>query len=74
VTNRSGLKTSLSEYSRNIVCVTPTVDELKRGIALAISIAGDENLRLSNYLHNNIQRDWAKTLEATVQRAAGYVH
>ena len=33
VTNRHGRKTSLCQYSENIVCVDPTVEALKAGIA-----------------------------------------
>ena len=58
VTNQCGIKTSLARYSENIVCVEPSVEGLKDGLSQGAAIVADENVRLVNYSHNNIVRDW----------------
>ena len=49
VTNRHGRKTSLCQYSENIVCVDPTVEALKAGIADGIKLALNETRRKQNW-------------------------
>jgi hypothetical protein len=68
VTNRHGLKTSLARYSENILCVEPTVDGLKNGIAKATLLAADEPTRTANYAHNGMLRDWAVAFEPVLRR------
>jgi hypothetical protein len=61
------LKTSLTRYSSNILCVSPAATELKRGIADAVAIASDNDLRVANYTRSNIARDWNDALEPALQ-------
>jgi hypothetical protein len=68
VTNRHGLKTSLSRYSDNILCVEPTVEGLKRGIAEGIRLATNDSARAANYARNRIPRDWRSAFEPVLQR------
>jgi len=68
VTNRHGSKVSLARYSENIICVEPTVDGLKRGIADAIELAADEPRRAANHARNRLARDWQVALEPVLQR------
>jgi hypothetical protein len=67
VTNRHGPKTSLAHYSENILCVDPTVQGLKRGIADAIELAADEPRRKANHARNRLQRDWQVALQPVLQ-------
>ena len=68
VTNRHGAKTSLARYSDNILCVEPTVEGLKRGIADAIGLAADGPRRTANHARNRLGRDWEVALEPVLQR------
>ncbi|MDQ2844753.1 MAG: hypothetical protein M3Y72_27665, partial [Acidobacteriota bacterium] len=71
VTNRRGLKTSLSQYSENILCVEPTVRGLEQGIREAVILANNENNRLGNYATSGLLRDWNIALEPVLQHLAG---
>ena len=68
VTNRHGPKTSLARYSDNILCVDPTVEALKRGIADAIALAADGPRRAANHAGNHLGRDWEIALNPVLQR------
>lgn len=73
VTNTCGLKQSLASYSRNIITVPPSVQDIRRGLAEAVTLALDEPRRRLNYSESHIQRDWRGTLETTVQACATWV-
>jgi len=73
VTNSCGRKNSLSRYSENILCVPPSVDALKQGIAAAVGLAQDEELRAANFSRNGLLRDWTKALEPAVSRCAAWI-
>ena len=73
VTNRCGRKTSLSGYSDNILCVDPTVAGLKRGIADAIVIASDDDLRSANYARAGIVRDWNDAFEPVLHKCVEWI-
>jgi hypothetical protein len=68
VTNRHGPKTSLSRYSDNILCVEPTIEGLKCGIADAIGLAVDGPRRRANHARNRLGRDWEAAFEPVLQR------
>jgi SAM-dependent methyltransferase len=68
VTNRHGPKTSLARYSDNILCVEPTVEGLKCGIADAIRLAADGPRRRANHARNRLERDWGDAFEPVLQR------
>jgi hypothetical protein len=58
VTNRFGRKTSLDQYSRNIICVPADVASLVDGIAQGTVLAADEVTRRRNYENSRLGRDW----------------
>lgn len=66
VTNRCGVKSSLANYSKNIICSEPTVQDLVGALRDATHLVRNERLRAENYQQNMIVRDWPKTLEAPV--------
>jgi hypothetical protein len=72
VTNRFGSKQDLDEYSRNILCVEPTVEDLVRGLAQGVRLAEDPEKRARNYQQSGIQRDWrasfARSLDEVQER------
>ncbi len=67
VTNTHGLKTSLAQYSENILTVKPTVDSLKNGMEAGARLACDEALRFANYSHNRLLRNWRTAFEPAVR-------
>lgn len=72
VTNRFGSKQDLDEYSKNILCVEPSVDELVRGLRQGVQLAADTKTRQANFRKNGIQRDWrasfADSLDVVLKR------
>lgn len=68
VTSTHGLKTSLEQYSRNIICAAPTVAALKRAIALAVSLSADNERREANLDHDMIGRDWESSFASVLAR------
>jgi hypothetical protein len=68
VTGKHGPKLLLDEWSRNILCVTPTVEGLKDGLRRGSALVEDAARRRSNYEESNIGKDWTLALEATFQR------
>lgn len=72
VTNRFGSKQDLDEYSKNILCVEPTVDDLVRGLAQGVRLAEDQEARTRNFRENGLQRDWrasfARSIDEVQQR------
>lgn len=68
VTNTFGqTKLDLSSYCANIVCVPPTVEEIARGIAAAVSLSEDETTRRANLAAATFPRDWSATLDDAVR-------
>jgi hypothetical protein len=70
VTNRYGRKTSLAQYSNNILCVGDDIDSLVNGIADGVALAKDREQRKSNYQRSGLGRDWVKAFEPVLQRFA----
>ncbi|EDK72380.1 hypothetical protein TM7_0490 [candidate division TM7 genomosp. GTL1] len=64
VTNSSGIKTDLSSYSKNIICVPPTVDALLEAIRQAAGM--NESKRLENMETASIQKDWNTALASSI--------
>jgi hypothetical protein len=62
VTNRFGSKVDLSCYSRNILCVEPTVRALVSGISRAVALAQDRKARAANAAQVSMPRDWGTAL------------
>src|SRR5664279_2643694 len=70
VTNRRGIKSSLSRYSDNIICAGLGVGSLVEAIHAAAKLVSDETAKSSNYAGNSMFRDWNVALEPVVQRMA----
>lgn len=70
VTNAHGPKTSLSGYSKQILCVEPSVEELKRGIAQAVALSDNPGRR---ELDDGINRDWEAALAPVLKYVARVV-
>jgi hypothetical protein len=68
VTSHYGRKTSLARYSDNIICTDPTIPDLTRGIADAVSLVTDVSRRRSNFEKNRIAIDWNVALQPVLQR------
>ncbi len=70
VTNRFGPKTSLERYSRNILCVEPTVPGLVDALRKAVTLAADAKTRALRASSFGMPRDWALTLAPVLNRIA----
>ena len=68
VTNQYGRKTSLRQYSDNIICVGDDTDSLVQGIAAGVKLARDRKQRKDNYQQSGLGRDWAKAFEPVWQQ------
>jgi hypothetical protein len=70
VTNRFGIKQSLTRYSPNILCVEPTVEGLVEGLRRGVALASDRPAREANFAAQALQRDWAQALEPVLELLA----
>jgi len=68
VTNVFANKTSLDQYSKNIICSELDVDSLVHSLEAGISLAKDMPLRESNYLENNLLRNWNESFDDALKR------
>jgi hypothetical protein len=69
VTNRfDDTKLDLSSYSKNILCVGTSVNELREGISAAVALAANEEKRLKHVADSGIRRDWCATLAPVVEQ------
>jgi hypothetical protein len=68
VTNRHGLKMSLDQYSQNIICVEPSIEGLKRGIADAVEIASNTAVMQNNLTQTRIGRDWSTAMLPSIRQ------
>jgi hypothetical protein len=68
VTNQFGRKTSLDQYSRNIICVPTDVASLVDGIAQGMILAADEVTRRRNYENSQLGRDWTAAFAPVLDR------
>lgn len=73
VTNTRGLKKSLTRYSENILCASPSVQSLEDAIGAGVKLACDETTRFANYSRNKLLRNWRPALEGTVQQLASRI-
>lgn len=71
LTNRHGLKTDLSNYSKNIITVEPDLPSLRDGLATLATLGSDPTLRNLNLSTDRICRDWSVTLAPVVEQLAG---
>ncbi len=73
ITNRFGIKRDLNCYSENIICVEPSVEGLRQGIARAVAIASDETLRSANYARSRLERSWENALGPVLERCVEWI-
>ena len=72
VTNRFGVKTSLAEYSPNILCADLDVESLAAALRDGARLAGDRARRTANFEASGLQRDWAVSAAPAVERLAAW--
>lgn len=70
LTNRFGLKTDLSSYSKNILCTELTMTAMLDGLRQLLALAGDPETCVANVAGNTINRDWEKALDGVVAQLA----
>jgi hypothetical protein len=71
VTNRfRAAKVDLSRYSRNILCVDPSVPGLVAGLRQAVALAADWETRAANAAMFGMPRDWAVALAPILDHVA----
>lgn len=70
LTNRHGIKTDLSAYSKNIIMADLAVPSLLEGLGELALLANQPELRNSNRASDGICRSWAATLSGVVDQLA----
>lgn len=70
VTNRFGVKTDLSGYSRSIVCVDSELEALVEGLRQGVAQALDDDGRRAALSDSGIGRDWAASFAPVFDRLA----
>lgn len=70
VTNRFGVKTDLSGYSRSIVCVDSELEALVEGLREGVAQALDDDGRRAALSNSGIGRDWAASFAPVFDRLA----
>ena len=68
VTNRHGRKTSLAQYSENILSVEPSIEGLRLGIIDAVELATDQERRKANFARSQINNDWEITFAPVLEQ------
>lgn len=63
VTNKFGIKTSLTAYSPNILCAELEIEKLVDAIRQGVALAEDDQARTQNFAANGLQRDWETSFE-----------
>ncbi|WP_279477950.1 hypothetical protein [Aureimonas sp. SK2] len=70
VTNRFGVKTDLSNYSRSILCVDGDVKSLLDGLREGVRLASDRDERRRRFEAAGLGRDWATSFAAVIETLA----
>jgi hypothetical protein len=70
VTNRFGVKQSLQNYSRNILCAEPTVAGLLDGLRDGVALCTDTQARLANFRSSNLHCNWETALAPVLDHLA----
>lgn len=66
VTNQFEIKTDLSQYSDNLICVPLSVEGLLSGLRDGVDLACDIDTRSENFAKSNILRDWISSFEGVL--------
>jgi O-antigen biosynthesis protein len=72
VTNRYGVKQSLDQYLKNILCRDLSVDDLVLGMTEGAALVMDTKRRQQNYSENAISRDWRVSFKNVIQACKGW--
>ncbi|WP_418130557.1 hypothetical protein [Variovorax sp. 278MFTsu5.1] len=67
VTNKFANKQDLSNYSQNIICSELETEALVDALGAGVVLAQDKEARRRNFAANGLSRDWARSLEGTLQ-------
>jgi hypothetical protein len=62
ITNRHGLKQSLDDYSRNIVCADLDIEAMLEALERALTLSANRAQRATNFRESNLKRDWHEAL------------
>jgi hypothetical protein len=73
VTNTTGIKTNLAQYSENIICADTSVDGLLAALAAATRLVHDPETRQANFQRGRLLRDWHVALEPVLRRVSEIV-
>ncbi len=68
VTNQYPPKTSLTQYSPNILCVDPRLDQLVSALAEGAALAVDLPRRRANHALNRLERSWQQSFAPVLKR------
>ncbi|XXQ55994.1 hypothetical protein ACA040_004719 [Xenophilus aerolatus] len=68
LTNRQGVKTDLSAYSKNILMADADLNSLRSGLAALAALASQRELRRSNRANDAIQRSWSTALQPVIDQ------
>jgi hypothetical protein len=68
VTNQYSPKTSLTQYSPNILCVDPRLDQLVSALAEGAALAVDLPRRRANHALNRLERSWQQSFAPVLKR------
>jgi hypothetical protein len=68
VTNQCGIKTSLSHYSPNILCVDPSIEGLVAALAQGVALATDLPRRRANQALNRFGTSWQENFAPVFER------
>ena len=67
VTNRFLNKTSLEQYSNNIICADLDIDALVNALEQGVLLSENATLRFNNVSKNKLQLSWLDTLDQSVE-------
>ena len=68
VTNTHDSKTSLEQWSKNIIAVPPSVPTLVEGLKRGVLLSRDWKRRAANHASDHIPRDWERELLPALER------
>jgi hypothetical protein len=68
VTNKFGVKSSLEDYSSNILCVDLDVSSLVQGLESGAALALNKQVRRMNYERCGLSRDWQSSFADVLDR------
>ena len=67
LTNKYANKTTLDNYSQNIICADVDEESMMQGFIDAVELANNDNLREKNFKENGTKKDWSVALEHVLE-------